>query len=847
VIGFFAKLTAGHFARHRLEALLCLIGVALGVAVVVSIDSAVAACVRSFQGAVGSLAERSTHSIFSQKGPLTDENYLVLARKGLNVPMAPMIDRGILIGRPGATAPALVGRLIGVDVFSERSLRSFTNMKSTLDEAAFRQFLTQPGTVVLVDELADRLGAKTGDTINLTIGSRRIDANVIGITKLTGVARSQLGDLVIADLATAQELSDSIGQIDRVDLNLATPDQEKSVAAALPEGLVLRSTQQQSTSFSDLIASYKLNLNSLSLMASFVAVFIVYNSMLISVQQRVTSLGILRCLGGSRTQLASLYLLEAMIFALIGGIIGVVGGWALSKLLVGYVSTTINDLYASLRPGPVALGAQAFAKGLAVSTISCLVGAAVPLVQAARTPPVNVFRGTARARGSAKASSTLLIAGIALLAICWGIYLLPSRSPVVGFVMALGVALGFALICPAVTRLVCAIIDRAARPLQLLPVQMAAAGVARSLGITGVAVAAMMLAMAMNVGVRTMVTSFRGALASWMERRFAADVFIGPELLVNHKIDATIDPRVEEWVKAQPETARVVEYRAVTTDIAGRPTLLVGTDIPALLASNFPIKSTEPARPFNPQTDILISEPLSGRTRWRAGDDISLESPTGHNTFHVHAIFYDFGNERGQLLMNRQTYAAVWRDERVTSLHVRLKPGNDPETIAPHWASQLRKNYPIVSNSFSHVRGEVLSVFDRTFKVTDVLTWLAGGVAFCGLAGALLSLSLARRRDYSVLAAVGMSARQTAAWVVGQGVLIAWISAAIAAVAGTALAYVLSYVIQYRSFGWSIPTSPQPQFWIEALVLATAAAGVAAIYPIYRLRRSAPAESLRQE
>jgi putative ABC transport system permease protein len=92
-----------------------------------------------------------------------------------------------------------------------------------------------------------------------------------------------------------------------------------------------------------------------------------------------------------------------------------------------------------------------------------------------------------------------------------------------------------------------------------------------------------------------------------------------------------------------------------------------------------------------------------------------------------------------------------------------------------------------------------------------------------------------------------MSARQTAAWVLGQGALIAWISAAVAAVAGTVLAYVLSYVIQYRSFGWSIPTTPQPQFWLEALLLATAAAVVSTVYPVYRLRTTAPAESLRQE
>jgi putative ABC transport system permease protein len=140
-----------------------------------------------------------------------------------------------------------------------------------------------------------------------------------------------------------------------------------------------------------------------------------------------------------------------------------------------------------------------------------------------------------------------------------------------------------------------------------------------------------------------------------------------------------------------------------------------------------------------------------------------------------------------------------------------------------------------------------MAMFDRTFAVTEVLTWLAGGVAFCGLAGSLLALALARQRDYSVLAAVGMTGRQTIAWVLGQGVIIAWIAAIIASVAGTVLAYVLAYVIQYRSFGWSIPTSAQPRFWLQNLALATVAAAVATIYPAIRLRRTPPASALRHE
>jgi putative ABC transport system permease protein len=844
LIGFFARMICGHYRRHRLEGALCLLGVALGVAVVVAIDAAVNACVQSFGGAVQSLAERSTHSLFAEDGTIADETYINLLKKQLPYPLAPVIDRGVLVSDG---AQSLVGRLIGVDVFSERALRSYTKMSSSLDEAAFRKFLTQPNQVVLVDALARRLHAKAGSTVELTVGDHRVPVQVTGIIEPVGVARSQLTNLIICDLATAQELTGSLGRIDRIDTILETPQQEQDLTSQLPPGLVLRSTRQQSASLSELIGSYRLNLNALSLMASFVAIFIVYNSMLISVQQRAESLGILRCLGGSRPQLAGIYFVEAIGFALLGGIVGILGGWLLARGLVGYIATTINDLYASVRPGPVELERGMWAKGLAVSMVSCVVGALIPLYQASRVPPVNAFRGTARHRVSRSTASWLLLLGGALLLAAYIVWQLPGNSPIVGFVMALLIALGFAFTCPWVTQVGSALVDVCSRPGQLLPLQMAASGVSRSLGITGVAVAAMMLAMSMNVGVRTMVSSFRGALGHWMEQRFAADVFIGPELTIKHKIDATIDPAVEAWVLKQPGVRRVIEYRAHTIDWHGKTVWIIGSDVTHLL-NTLPIKSElRRAGRFDPQSDVMISEPLAGRAKLRSGDTIEMDTPTGPRHFRVYGIFYDFGSERGQIMLDRHTYAAAWKDDSISALHIRLAPGVDRGETASAWSAELRKTYPVDVNSFEGVKTEVLAVFDRTFAVTTVLTWLAGGVAFCGLAGSLLALALARRRDYSILAAVGMSARQTAAWVLGQGLLIAWIAAAVASLAGTILAYVLAYVIQYRSFGWSIPTSPQPRFWIENGLLATLAALIAAIYPVYRLRVTPPAGSLRQE
>ena len=846
-LGFLARFSGGHFRRHRLEALLCLIGVALGVAVVVAIDSAVEACVGSFKGAVQSLAERSTHSIFAQDGKIADDVFIRLQLQKLPYPMAPIIDRSVLIAGPKST-DTVVARLMGVDVFSERNLRAFTQMQLSLDAEGLQRFLTEPGQVVLVDALATRLGIRKGDVIRLTVGRGRAEARVLDIIKPTGIAQSQLTDVILCDLATAQELAGALGTLDRIDMHLESDADEKAVIAALPPGLVLRSTGQRGSTLGELIQAYKLNLNALSLMASFVAVFIVYNSMLISVQQRATSLGILRCLGASRVQLAATYLAEAFIYAVVGGVVGVIGGWLLSKIMVGLIATTINDLYAAIRPGPVSLTAGAFVKGLALSTASCLVGAAVPLFQASRTQPVNAFRSTVRANTSGRAAKWLFGSGIGLLIISVLLYAMPSNSPIVGFAMALCIALGFAFLCPWVALQACGLIAAIARPAQWLPLQMAASGVKRSLGITGVAIAATMLAMSMNVGVRTMVSSFRSALGQWVEQRFAADIFVGPELLVNHKIDSTLDPEVAQWVAVQPQVQKVIEYRARDYEYAGKSILLTATNVAELLLNHsLPMKQAGLGRAFDPERDAMISEPLAGRTKLKMGDPIELTSPTGPQRFTVYAIFFDFGSERGQVMLDRHRYAVAWKDEGINSLHVRVMPGTNPEKLAAKWSEILRVDYPVVANSFGNVKIEIMKVFDRTFKVTEVLTWLAGGVAFCGLAGSLLSISLARRKDYSVLSAVGMSGRQTVLWMLGQGLLIAWTSALVAAIAGTALAYVLAYVIQFRSFGWSIPTHPSPRFWIESLLLASTAAIVATIYPAVRMRADSPAGNLRQE
>jgi putative ABC transport system permease protein len=726
-------------------------------------------------------------------------------------------------------------------------MRSVTQVDASLDQDAVDAFLSTPGAIVLGDALAAQLGAQAGSELTMIAADARQRVRVVGTVRIDGPGRAQMSDLVVADIATAQELLGLVGRLDRIDAVLNTDTDIARLRDALPPGLSLQTTDDRAGQLSELIGAYRLNLLALSLMASFVAVFIVYNSLLVSVQQRATSLAVLRCLGGSRLQLGSIYLLEALLLAIIGGAIGVLAGWGLSRGLVGLVGNTINELYASVRPEPVSIDALTIFKGMSVAIGAGLVGAIVPLLRAASTPPVSVLRSTDNARRAWRGANRLAIIGVALIAIQPLLYIIPGDSPFVGFTMALTSALGFALVCPILTRAICAPVRWVGHRFAILPVQVAAGGVSRALGITGVAVAAMMLAGAMNVGIQTMVSSFRGSLQTWMDQRFRFDVFVGPQLLVDHKIDAPLPAGALAFVEAQPEVDRFVTYRVRTQTREGRAIEIVSTEVATLLElQSLQIKSrVDEAVAFDPGRHVLISEPLAFRDRLQPGDTLPLTTPNGQRTFTVFAIHHDFGSERGQIMLDRSAYVAAFDDPLLTSVHVRLKPGHDGAGVSADWNRAMASTMPVVVQHYAGLKAEVTEVFNRTFRVTDVISWLAAGVALCGLAGALLSLALARRSEHGVLMALGMSTKQLALRLVTEGLLIALIAAGIAVVGGTVLAYILAYVIQYRSFGWSIPTTVQPQFWIVLTLAFGAAAIVAVLYPLSILRRTPPTDAMR--
>ncbi|MEL6328997.1 MAG: FtsX-like permease family protein [Planctomycetota bacterium] len=845
LFGLARRLVLGDARRHPAAMLLTVFGIALGSAVVVGIDAAVAACLSGFERAVTDLAGESQHRVVARGGGLSDDDFIGLRLAEPELSLTPIIDRRALVD-------GVRVRFVGVDIFTYRSLESIENLGDQIEDGAYERWQTEPGTLLVVEPLAASLGVGAGDAVTVTgsLGDR--EAEIVATIGLAPPANASVTDLVVADIATAQELLGIPGTLDRIEARFESDAERAALVAALPETLELATTESAAARLEELIAAYRMNLLALSMMAAFVAVFIVYNASLVGVQRRRDSIAALRAVGASPGQIARVYLAEAAAVGLVGGAIGLLCGRVLAELMVGFIAGTINDLYGGVTPTSLALGWLAIGKGMSVAVGSALLGAAIPILAASRVPPVHAMSGTITAHRSRRWVSALGVAGVASLAVSLVVWLLTERSILAGYAIAATAWLGFALATPALVGLVA----RAAGVLGRgrLPLLLAASDLRRALGIGGIAASAMMLAMGMNIAIASTVGSFRGTVLDWLDSRYQADLYVAPEVAIDHGIPAALTAGARSAIESELASSGgdVLYYRNTQGEVfdAGstRPVVLTVTDLEASESGGLiPLAAPLVGGGLEPGGQVYVSQPLARKIGVAPGDLVRMPSPTGVVEARVRGVFHDFVADRGAVLMDFALYRDRWADDRVDAAHVTFEAGTDLAAARASWAAGIGTEHELAIQDHAELRSETRRIFDRTFRITDVLLWLSGLVAIAGLAGALLALAVSRRQEFAVLSAVGAGAGDLAWRLAAEAVLLGAAAVLISIVAGTTLAEILAKVIQVRSFGWTINTSPQPLAWAAAAGFALVGSALAIVMPLRVLSRTRPAEALRHE
>ena len=845
------KTSLRHLLKHPWQIGLAILGVALGVAVVVSIDLTNSSARRAFAISTETIAGRATHQIIGGPNGIDEALYRRL-RLDLGVrESAPVVE-----GYAAAPDhPGLTLHILGVDPLAEGPFRPYLNMQNAGPRSDLTALFVKPGTALMSAETARANGLKGGDTLRLRIGARIEPATLVALLEPQDeVARRALDGLLIADISTAQEWLGRVGKLTEIDLILPEDDAGQAaidkITPILPPGVQLTRPALRTQAIEQMTAAFELNLTALSLLALLVGMFLIYNTITFSVVQRRGLIGTLRCLGVTRQQIFALVLGEALVVGMIGALAGLALGIALGRGLIGLVTQTINDLYFTISIRTIEISAGPLIKGFTLGLLTTLVAAAVPAIEATFTPPRTVLRRSSYEDRVRRVVPLAGAIGFAMLLAGLGLLLVPSKSIVLSFTALFVITVGSAAITPLATLL----LMRLARPIMggafgMLG-RMAARDVVATLSRTSVAIAALMIAISVTIGVGLMVGSFRQTVVRWLDTSLHNDVFVSAPGVSGGRSDQPLPPAVVEQISAAPGVARARRYRNVTVGGQFGPTTVVGIEVQNERdRSSFQFIEGDPAAiwPEFARGQVLVSEPLAYRYDLHPSDTIRLLTDTGERAFTIAAIYYDYGSNQGVVMLDLAQYQAAWNDRAISSLGVDAVPGTDVDTLVLQLRGLVGADQIVNIRSNRALREASIEVFDRTFAITTVLQLLATIVAFVGILAALMALQLERARELGMLRANGLTPRQLWGVVLSQTGLMGVTAGLLAIPVGVMLAAVLVFVINKRSFGWTLQFQLDGGLFLQALLVAVLAALLGGLYPAWRMSRTPPALALREE
>lgn len=850
MIGPLLRLTfLRHLRRHPLQLATTLAGVALGVAVTVGVSLANVSAEKAFRLSVTGFAGSATHEIVGGPSGLDEAFYTGLRRSD-----QPWARRAAPVVEGWGRAPDGRGggrrlHLFGVDPFADLALRDFSRSRGAARATAGTLLLAEAGAVALPEDLARELGLAAGDELPFEAAGRKARLRLRQLIPAESGGAS-LG-LVLADIATAQEVLGRVGRLDRIDLRLEG-DEATRIAAGLPPGASLRAKEGRAGTLDQMTAAFRLNLTALALLALLVGLFLIYNTMSFAVVERRPLFGRLRLLGVERRQIFLAVLLESLVIGALGTTLGLLLGVALAQGLLELVTRTINDLYFALEVHGVALDPWVLLRGALLGLGGSLLAALPAAREAMEAPPRAVllrsdFERRAQVAQRRALVLSLLPAATAAACLAW-----PGDSVALAFAGLFGAVLAYSLWVPAATRLLALL----AAPLLGLVAgnqgRMAARGVAASLSRTGVAAAALVVAIATTVGVDVMVRSFRSTLLNWLEVTVQADLYLAGGGGGNSRglAQRPLPAGLPERLATLPGVASVSTTRRVEVASPLGPVTLnaVAMAPEAFRVYRFAAGEAATIWPaFAAGEGVIVSEPFAFRHHLGRGDLVELAADDGPLRLPVLGIHYDYASDRGVVLLARPAYERHFRDREVQALGLFLEPGARLAAVRAA-AEKLVADEPgvtLVANA--ELRANAVAIFDRTFAITRVLRLMAVLVAFLGIVSALLALQLERGKEVATLRAIGLLPGELFAEVLLETGLLGAIAGLLALPLGSLLAALLVHVINKRSFGWSLELALPPAALMAALALAIGAALVSGLYPGWRMARESPARALREE
>jgi putative ABC transport system permease protein len=801
-----------HWRRHPMQLATLLIGLIAATALWSGVQAINQQARSAYDRAAATFGGTRTAMLVGRDAATFPQKLFVDLRRA-GWPVSPMLEGRIQIeGRSF--------RLLGIEPVT---LPGEVGNAPTIGKASLQSFMTPPGEMLVAPE--------TLSDLKLAEGARP-QANGGALLPPLRTQPQLAPGVLVVDIGIAQNILKMPDRLSRLLVGDA-----KGARASLESvtGNQLRLIAPDASSdLERLTDSFHLNLTAFGFLSFFVGLFIVNSAIGLAFEQRLPVLRTLRACGVSARMLNAVLVLELVTLALIAGLIGLVCGYFIAGALLPDVVASLRGLYGAQIPGQLTLKLQWWFAGIAISIVGALAAAATSLTKALRMPLLTTAQPHAWQQAQRRWLTFQSAVALAVFAVAVGL-LWFGDSLLAGFSVLAAIMLGAALILPMVLDAVLTMGQRYARaPLSV----WFWADSRQQLSGLSLALMALLLALAVNVGVSTMVESFNRTFVVWLDGRLAADVYVS----------AANDAQAREiraWAGERSEVAAILPGGRADTQLAGAPVEVLGLPDHTTYRDNWPLLQSidNVWNRLRPGDAALVSEQLARRLKLSIGDTIEVPTPGGNWQVRVIGMYADYGNPKGQITVN---YAALTRrfpETPLTRMGLRVAPPDIPGLIGA-----LQGKFALDDRSVTDqatMKAESKRIFNRTFAVTAALNAFTLGVAGVALLTSLLTLANSRLPQLAPLWAIGITRRKLAAIELLKTMSVALITAIFALPLGLLVAWCLLAIVNVKAFGWRLPFHVFPAQLLSLLAVAMLAALAAAALPVLRLARMQPASLIR--
>lgn len=806
---------------HPGRTVLTTLGVALGISLYIAISIINRSTLASFKESIESVAGRATLVVTGGESGFAEDRLEIIQKVPGVKHAVPMVTaRAYFAGADHASTTLTV---LGVDLLKESAVRTYKMSDEQVIEDPL-VFLNQPDSIIVTRRFASENGLKLEDSFELATarGSKRFV--VRGLLSPEGPAKAYGGSIAMMDIDGARLTFGKEGKVDRIDIVLAEGEQNETVAkrlqSALGQGYTVERPEMQTESMERMVSSYQLMLTFFSTLALLVGLFLVANSVSISVAERKKEIGTLRALGAPRGGILALFLTEATLMGLMGSLGGALLGRILAHFLLRTVTETMTSQYLTkIEVGRLQFGGRDLFIAVALGTVASALAAAWPSYRATRIAPLEAMKRQELGEDASKRGFFGLSPWIGL-----GMLLFLSLSARSQW--ALGHAwlehlnqamavVGAAFVAPA---LVAALI-RGVRPL-ILPLggalsRLAQDNLLRNPRRTGSNVMSLMVGLMLVNMIAIVNRSFEGTIMDWFERVFRADLLVSSNgSLLSYQAQALHEDIARELAQIPGVSAfreRVYGQRFIHLRFRGKNLGVKAIDEPnpELKFSNLDaIDQTREAAGrtlfYSKEPTVLVSENFVLHNHLGRGDILPLDTPSGEVAFKIGGVVVDFASPDGVIYMNRDHYKQYWHDPLVNAFGIQVLPGFTPDAVKRSIDTRLgrERNITVVANG--DLKDQMRSMIHRSFNDARVIQIAALLVGLLGLLNTLLISVMERFRELGMLRAIGMTRRQLGLMILQEATFQGFFGSIAAIAVGTWIAYLWITYSLANSLGWII-------------------------------------------